>query len=309
MVSQVRVLLIVNPLASGVGDRSLGDVFARLSAVSDLEVASTERAGHAAELAASLSPAEVAVAFGGDGTANEVVNGIAEGARFAVLPGGASSVLARQLGFSARPARAAGQLARSLASGRFRRLGVGTLDDRRFTFAASLGFDAEATRVIGDARRATAGNRRPGDWRVLAAAVRVLRADGYALHERMTIERPGGRSLRGSYVAIANQHPYSYFGPLPVRAVPHAGFESGLDAAVAGELRSRDLWRLAVYALVWPGHATGRDARVAYLHDVRDVRVVCDVPTAVQIDGEYVGHRDRVRLGYQEAAVDVYLAP
>ena len=290
MVRRMHVRLIVNPQASGVGERSLGEVVSRLAAVAELD------------------PGAVAVVFGGDGTANEVVNGLPPGVRFAVLPGGASSVLARQLGFSSRPAAAAAQLAPALAAGRYRTLGLGELDGRRFTFAASLGFDAEAMRLVDEARRAAPDHRRPGDLRVLAASLGVVRHEGFALHERMTLEPAGRPPVRASYVAIANQHPYTYFGRLPVRAVPRAGFASGLDAAAAMEIRTRDLWKLAMYALVWPRHASGADPRVAYLHDLHDLTVICDGPTAVQIDGEYVGRRDHVRVRYLDAAVEVYLA-
>lgn len=308
MVRRMHVRLIVNPQASGVRERLLGEVADRLSAVADLEVARTERAGHAEALASELERGSVAVAFGGDGTANEVVNGLGPGVRFAVLPGGASSVFARQLGFSPRPANAADQLASALAARRYRTIGMGDVDGRRFTFAASLGFDAETTRLVDEARRAATHNRRPGDLHVLATAFGVVRRQGYALHERMTLEAGGRAPMRASYVAIGSQHPYTYFGRVPVQAVPRATFESGLDAAVAAEIRSRDLWKLAVYALVWPRHASRGDPRIAYLHDLRDLTVTCDEPTPVQIDGEYVGHRERVRVRYHEAAVEVYLA-
>ena len=97
----VQVRLIVNPLASAVGDRIVDGVTARLAAVCDLEVVRTEYPGHARALAAAAT--DVAVALGGDGTANEVVNGLPAGVGFSMLPGGASSVFARQIGFTDEP--------------------------------------------------------------------------------------------------------------------------------------------------------------------------------------------------------------
>src|SRR4029077_3229950 len=88
---RMRVRLIANPNASGV-DRTLVDrVGAELGPAGDLEVALTEHAGHAVELA-GLPGADVVVVLGGDGTANEVVNGLSAGAALGVLPGGATSV-------------------------------------------------------------------------------------------------------------------------------------------------------------------------------------------------------------------------
>jgi diacylglycerol kinase family enzyme len=94
----MRVRLIVNPRATGVSGSVLDAVVAQLERVCDLEVAQTERAGHAIDLAREVDAGAV-VAVGGDGTANEVANGVRPGVLMGVLPAGASSVLARHLGF------------------------------------------------------------------------------------------------------------------------------------------------------------------------------------------------------------------
>jgi diacylglycerol kinase family enzyme len=304
----VRVRLVVNPRATGVGEGVIDAVTTRLVAVGELEVCRTERPGHAVELAAAPG-ADAVVAMGGDGTYNEVVNGLPAGVRLGVLPAGASSVFARQLGFATDPVVAAGQLARALAANSTRPLGLGRMDGRRFTFAASLGLDAATMRAVDRERITRPGNRRPGDLRVVAAAVRELAAQGFALRERMTLEAPGRPPERASYVLVANQHPYTYFGRLAVQAAPRASFDSGLDAVAVGELRARGLWRLAVYALVWPRHAAGRSHRVGYLHDLRRFSVRCDAPTPAQLDGEYVGDVEGAEFAYEEAAMRVYVPP
>jgi diacylglycerol kinase family enzyme len=300
----MQLRLIANPTASGVSRGLVESVAHRLAAVGEVERCMTERAGHAIELAAAPG-ADVVVAMGGDGTVNEVVNGLPPGARLAVIPAGASSVFARQLGLPRRPPAAAGVVADAIRFGAMRSLGLGVANGRLFTFSAGMGLEAEAMRVVGEQRSARADARRPGDLKVVVAAMRALRADGFALPERMTIELAGA-SMRCSYLAVANQHPYTYFGRLPVRTAPLAGFASALDAVVVGQLRSRDLWRLPVYGLVWPGHARRRDRRVAYLHDVAELDVVCDLPVPLQVDGEYLGLVERVELRYRPAALDVF---
>ena len=300
----MRLRLIANPNASGV-TRSLVDAVARrLSEVGEVEVRLTERARHATELAGEPG-ADVAVAMGGDGTVNEVVNGLSPGGVLAVVPAGASSVFARQLGLPRRTLPAAGLVAQAIAAGSQRTVGLGLANDRLFTFSAGMGLEAEATRVVDEERYTRFDGRRPGDLKVIAAAVRTLRNDGYALPERMTIE-VDGTSIRCAYLAIANQHPYTYFGRLPVRTAPLAGFDTALDVAVVGELRRRDLWRLPVYGLVWPAHARRRDRRVAYLHDVDAFDVVCDEPVPLQLDGEYMGRVERLAVRYRRDAVRVF---
>jgi len=306
IVHPVQVRLIANPLATGVSEQVLDAVVARLTAVCSLELRRTEGVGHAARLAAEPG-ADAVVAMGGDGTANEVVNGMPAGVKLGVLPAGASSVFARQLGFSLHQMEAGGQLARALAADHTRPVGLGRMDGRRFTFAASVGFDAAATRDIDLARRERPGNRRPGDLSVVAAGVRELAGQRFRLPERMTVRADGGPPVRSSYLIVANQHPYTYFGRLPVQATPRAGFDTGLDAVAVGELRPHDLWRLAVYALVWPRHAGGGSSHLTYLHDLSRLDVECDGPTAVQLDGEYIDELPAVHIQYEPAAVEVFV--
>jgi diacylglycerol kinase family enzyme len=300
----MRVRLVANPTASGVSRALVDAVAAQLAEVADVELALTERPGHAVELAGTTG-AEVVVAMGGDGTVNEVVP---PGVDLGVVPAGATSVFARQLGLPRKPIAAAAVLASALRTRSSRAVGLGVANGRMFTFSAGMGLEAEATRVVDEERHTRYDGRRPGDLKVVAAAVRTLRSDGFALPERMTIELDG-RRLRCSYLAVANQHPYTYFGRLPVRTAPRAGFDTALDVVVVGELRSRDLWRLPFYGLVWPVHARRRDRRVAYLHDVDSFDVICDLPVPLQLDGEYLGPAERVEVRYRRDAVRVVIPP
>ncbi|HEY2789580.1 MAG TPA: diacylglycerol kinase family protein [Gaiellales bacterium] len=304
----MRVRLIVNAAATGVRGRVLDAVVASLEAVSELEVVTTEHAGHATELAAAVSGGAV-VGLGGDGTYNEIANGVRPGTLMGVLPAGASSVFARHMGFPNDPIAAAADVAAAIQAGSTRKIGLGVAGDRLFTFAAGLGLDAEATAIVDRARHKRPGNERPGDLRVLATALGVLRREGFALHERMTLRAAAGDAQRCSYVAVANQHPYTFLGPIPVRAAPRADFEHGLDVVFTRELRARDLWRLPVYGLIWPRHAKHGSRRVGYLHDLHSFTIECDEPTALQLDGEYVGHRDRVEFSYRPDAIEVLVPP
>jgi diacylglycerol kinase family enzyme len=304
----MRVRLIVNSAATGVHGPVLDAVVAALGGAGELEVVHTERAGHATELAAEVADGAV-VALGGDGTYNEVANGMRPGVLMGVLPAGASSVFARHLGLATEPVAAAGQVAAALAAGSTRSIGLGRADERLFTFAAGLGLDAEATALVDRARHERPGNQRPGDLKVLATAIGVLRSEGFALHERMTLRTDAGEQ-RCSYIAVANQHPYTFLGPIPVRAAPRADFAHGLDVVFTRELRGRQLWRLPVYALIWPRHARkGGSRRVGYLHDLHRFSVECDEPTALQLDGEYVGDVERVEFGYRPDAIAVLVPP
>jgi diacylglycerol kinase family enzyme len=304
----MRVRLIVNPTATGVRGPVQDAVVAHLERVCDLEVAETERAGHAVDLAREVETGAV-VGVGGDGTANEIANGVRAGVLMGIVPAGASSVFARHLGFPRDTVAAGGMMAEAIRHESAKLVGLGVADDRRFTFAAGLGLDAEATAAVDRIREERESRDRPGDLRVVQAALHILREEGFALHERMTIRTARGSVHRASYVAVANQHPYTFFGRVPVQVAPRADFEHGLDVVFARELRRRDLWRLPVYGLLWPRHARHGSRRVGYLHDLDEFWVACDVPTAIQIDGEYLGEVHRVRFRYERDAIRVLVPP
>jgi diacylglycerol kinase family enzyme len=240
---------------------------------------------------------------------NEVVNGLRPGAALGVVPAGASSVFARQLGFPQDSRRAARLVAAAISARSTRTIGLGELNGRRFTFAASVGFDADTTGRVDATRRHRRSRRRPSDVRVVVLALQTLREDGFALHEQMTVSADGGPGQRASWLAVANQHPYTYFGRIPVKAAPRARFDRGLDAVVAHELRPVDLWRLAVYGLFWPAHASGSSGRIGYLHDRATLEVTCDRPLGHQLDGEYLGAVERVLIRHLPGAVEVLVPP
>ena len=104
------------------------------------EVANTERAGHAAEIAASRGAEfDVVLTLGGDGTAMEVAGALAFSTiPVGVLAGGTGNLLARALGIPMRVERAVP----ALLAGSRRRIDLGVVKGRRFAVAAGVGIDA-----------------------------------------------------------------------------------------------------------------------------------------------------------------------
>src|SRR4029079_11389673 len=133
----------------------------------------TRHPGHATELAAGADGVDAIMVFSGDGTYNEALNG-ADGVKpFGFLPGGGTSVLPRALGIPRDPGQAARALGAALAEGRTRRISLGAVNGRRFSFSAGLGFDGEAVRRLKELGRAPAGAR-PGDVAFLRMVGRML---------------------------------------------------------------------------------------------------------------------------------------
>src|SRR5512147_2721199 len=96
-----RMLLIVNPYATTVSDRLKNLVVYALQGRYEVEAVATRAQNHATEICSDACDGsyDIVVAFGGDGTLNEVANGLAgTGVPVSVLPGGSTNVVARTLG-------------------------------------------------------------------------------------------------------------------------------------------------------------------------------------------------------------------
>jgi diacylglycerol kinase family enzyme len=294
----VNVALVVNPFASRVSEERLGEVRAKLESVSELEVILTERAGHATELVADACGrgVDAVVVFSGDGGFNEALNGIEGDVPIGFLPGGGTSVLPRALGLPQQPAAAAAQVAEAIAAGRTRRISLGRVNGRRFSFAAGVGIDAEAVRRVDEMGRAHDG-KRPGDLAFARAIVASVAANRGHVEPALEIEEFG----RAAFAFIANGNPYTYARNIPMPLVPDADFELGLDFVAPLRLRRRSLlW--TSYALL-RGHP--RAARFHVGHDLDRIEIRCDRPLPLQVDGEDLGDVEEAVFEAERDAVSV----
>jgi diacylglycerol kinase family enzyme len=303
-VARPRLRLIVNPVASGVRERSVRAVLSVLEPHCDVELVETKWRGHASVLAAEAVAArhDGVVAMGGDGTANEVLNGTGDGLPVGVLPAGGTSVLPRALGMPRNVAAAASLVADAVVEGRERRINLGIVNGRRFAFAAGVGADAQAVRLVDSAGRPR--GRRPGDVYFAAQIVRtLLRGD---FREPQLEVSLGDRPVtRGVSVFAANVHPWSYLGPFALKLAPRATFEGGLDIVVPSDMRRRHLPRYATQLLFTGSQARRPDRLLAYLHDVDDVRVTCIRPLPLHADGDDLGDVEVALFGIARDAARI----
>lgn len=280
-----RVLLVVNPQASSVTGERVDAVTKALGP--DLDVARTERPGHATELVRDAD-ADAVVVFGGDGAFNEALNGLRADLPLGLVPGGGSSVLPRALGLPNDPAEAARQVADALRAGRTTEISLGRVNGRRFGFAAALGFPAEVVRRVDDLGREKYG-RRPPDRVFLANALRILAESRGRIPAQLEVVGHG----RASFALVANVDPYTYLGRLPVRAAPGARWDNGLDLAAPRSVGPLAIPRLVFAALT--GRTPGASG-VLYLHDLGALELRADRPLPLQVDGEDLGDVERAEF-------------
>ncbi len=299
-----RLRLIVNPVASGVKERSVRTVLRVLAPVCDVELVETQRRGHASELAAEAAALgfDAVCAMGGDGTANEVLNGAGDLLPIGVLPAGGTSVLPRALGLPRGIGAAARRLGEALVAGRTRTINLGLVNGRRFAFASGVGADAQAVRLVDDAGRPR--GRRPGDAYFAAQIMRTLLRGDFR-EPQLEVLIAGEVVARGGSVFVAKVHPWSFVGPFALKLAPRATFEGGLDVVVPADMRRRHLPRYATQLLVTGSQAYRTDRLLAYLHDVDEMQVVCSRPMPLHADGDDLGDVEEAVFGVVRNAARV----
>jgi diacylglycerol kinase family enzyme len=338
----MRALVVANPAATttnrGVRDRVLTTLADELQ----VELAETTHRGHGSELArkACVEGVDVVLALGGDGTVNEVVNGLLHdgpGDRvppLAVVPGGSTNVFCRALGRSRDPLAATREVLDSLRAGRTRRISLGTAsvrgattaparlpdpalaqaaadagaaahpewsEPRWFAFSAGLGFDAD---VIGrvEAHRAR-GVRSTGLLYVLEATGAFV-FGGERRDPAMSAHLPGGPPLDGLFLClVSNVSPWTYLGARAVNPTPDATFDGGLDVFALGP--TGILRMLHHVREVFAARPDVRGTGVHRWHDLDELTLTARRPQGWQLDGDHLGTATGLRVRSVPSALTV----
>jgi diacylglycerol kinase (ATP) len=277
----VNVAVIVNPI-SGTGSRPdaarrraelAAAIFERRGVAAELFV--TERGGHARELAASAVArgAALVVAWGGDGTVNEVASALAFGpASLGIVPSGSGNGLARELRIPMDPARAIDVA----LDGSDQIIDAGECDGHLFFNVAGLGLDACVAR-----RFAEIGGTQRGFSRYLQVSARELLA--FRPVEHTIVADDVTIRSRALLIAIANGRQYGNGAVI----APHARLDDGcLDVVV---VTHRPPLAVLFHAPRLFGGRIGRVPGVT-MSAARRVEISGAGPTLYHVDGEpFVG--------------------
>lgn len=303
----MRALLVANPHATTTTAAGR-DVIARaIAGEVKLDVVATERRGHAAEAAAQAvrDGVELVVAHGGDGTLNEVVNGVMaatgghpgdtlDGPVVGIVPGGSANVFARALGVPVDPMAATARLLEQVGHRTSRLVGLGHAQPdgdapgRWFTFNAGLGWDAE---VVAAVERARAAGREATPLRYAATAMRQYVGQRRKPHS-MTVDIAGAAAVADVRLAfVSTTDTWTYLGSRAVRTNPGSVIGAGLGVFGLRDLGAGTVASTLHHILRAGGDPHGR--KVLRQDAVGHVRVRAAAPVALQVDGEHLGdHRD-----------------
>jgi diacylglycerol kinase family enzyme len=290
-----------------------------LAGLVELDVERTQYRGHARELAAAAR-GELIIVLGGDGSINEVVNGVmgrnggsdggpdaigSDGGGkplIAVIPGGGANVLARSLGLPVDAAAAICRVREVVAAGRYRTIGLGLAADRYFTFSAGLGLDAE---VVGEVDRLRAEGRRESTSLFLRTIIRQYYRGTDRHRPALTLERDGQPPVGDLFMTIiTNRSPWTYFRDRPLLPVPHPDFNSGLDLLALRQIRPTTILNAVGQMLYVRSRPTrGRDLLSVIGSESLTLRSAR--PIAFQVDGEYLGETEAVKFQFVPQALRV----
>lgn len=298
----MRALLVVNPQATSTTPAGRDVLTHALASELKLDVLQTRYRGHAAEAvaAAAREGVELVIAHGGDGTVNEVVNGILEAfpdgpgpevPALAVLPGGSANVFARAIGVPRDAMEATASVLAALEAGRSRMVGLGRADDRWFTFNAGMGWDAD---VVADVERARAKGLEASPGRYARTALRhYLRQ--YRRPTTLTVELPGREPVDGvRLMLVCNTDPWTYLGSRPVRTNPGCGRTDGLALFALLHLGPTTIVPVLREMLRKEGNPDG--PKILRDDELPLIRVSSSTPVALQVDGDYLGERSEMEF-------------
>ena len=285
-----RLLIIVNPYATTVSDRLRHLVVYALQGRYDVEAVDTQAQGHATELArqAAAEGVDVVVAFGGDGTVNEAANGLAgSDTALTCLPGGSANVFAKILGIPGDLVDATEHVLAMADDWRPRRVDLGVVNGRCFTFSSGLGIDASVTRRVDRKPRLKA---RYGPWFFTWAAIASFHRE-YLVHPPRMVATVGGQTYEGVTTIVQNASPFTYFRDRPIEIADGADLQSGtLAGGVLGRATPIDMptvtWRALSARARMADHR--RISSFAGATEVL-VRSADERPLPLQVDGDFLG--------------------
>jgi diacylglycerol kinase family enzyme len=280
--SDERAVLIVNPNAGRLSERTREEVVAGLRSRLRVDAYSTSARDSGIPIAAQAAEQGVplVIAFGGDGHVNEVVNGLAgTDTVLGIIPGGTMNVFARALGIPLDPFEAIDRLV-AASPGDDRAVPLGRMDTRYFTFSAGCGFDAEAAERV---ERYVPAKRRFGELFFYWSAFRVLTGTYRHRNPSMILRGPFG-DVPVAMAIASNAGPYAYLAGRPVRIAPDVRLEGGIDVFALKSMRLEALPSYTYRSIVSGNLVSHPDA--FYASDLESFELLAEKPFYRHVDGE-----------------------
>jgi diacylglycerol kinase family enzyme len=309
----MRTLLVANTFATSTDDAIQARVVNELSKHLDITTVNTSARNDAIEIARSAQQQgfELVIGLGGDGTVNEIANGLLldgpnpEGPLLAAIPGGNGNVFARNMGLSENPIEATTQILNAINNQNFQEIGVGRIAtnniSRWFLFNAGIGLDAAVLAEM-EARRAS--GKAVNDFAYATLALRELFARTDRKHGSLSLVSDSGGIQRNAHFAlIVNLAPWAYLGSKALNPLPAASHHTALDVYAPTSLSVSSVLRLASRAIA--GKSAENDRNVIALTNQKQVHIQAEMPLWIQVDGDVIAQSTELTATHIPSALRV----
>jgi diacylglycerol kinase family enzyme len=307
-----RMLLIVNPYATTVSDRLKNLVVYALQGRYEVETVATEAQNHATEIGREVRDHgyDVVVGFGGDGTLNEIANGLAgTDVPVSVLPGGSTNVVCRTLGIPNDVVDATEHLLALVDEWAPRKIDLGVADGRHFVFSCGVGIDATVVKRV-DAHPRLKSRAGPYyyTWATISAFYRQYMVKPVKLGVEID-----GETTEGITALAQNSDPFTYFASRPIRVCEGVEIDDGtLSLGVLKRAAQRDMPTL-IPRLFSENRPAARHRQIVHHEGVKAASIASVSqtkdgtlrPFPVQVDGDYIGERTHIDLQVEPSALTV----
>jgi diacylglycerol kinase family enzyme len=307
-----RMLLIVNPYATTVSDRLKNLVVYALQGRYEVEAIETEAQNHATEIGREVRDHgyDVVVAFGGDGTLNEVANGlVGTDVPVSMLPGGSTNVVCRTLGIPNDVVDATEHLLALVDDWRPRRIDLGKVDDRHFVFSCGAGIDATVVkRVDAHPRMKSMAGPYYFSWAAVSAFYRSYLVNPVRLRAQVD-----GDEAEGVTALAQNSDPFTYFSDSPIRVCEGIAIDDGtLALGVLKRAATRDMPTL-IARLFSESNPAARHRQIEHFPGITEATISSASetkdgvirPFPVQVDGDYIGEKTEMTLRAEPGALTI----
>ncbi len=307
-----RMLLIVNPYATTVSDRLKNLVVYALQGRYEVEMVATEAQNHATEIGREVRDHgyDIVVAFGGDGTLNEVANGLAgTDVPVSVLPGGSTNVVCRTLGIPNDVVDATEHLLAAVDEWAPRKVDLGKAGERHFVFSCGVGIDATVVKRVDSHPRLKS---RAGPYYYSWAAISAFYRGYMVKPVRLRVEIEG-EATEGVTALAQNSDPFTYFASHPIRVCEGVEIDDGsLSLGVLKRAAQRDMPTL-IPRLFSEKRPAARHRQIEHFEGVTAAGITSISqtkdgiarPFPIQVDGDYIGERTHLELSVAPGALTI----
>mgnify|MGYP006269815421 CR=1 FL=1 len=309
----MRGLLVVNPFATTTSGVTREQIVATLRHNIDLDVVETTHSGHATQLAhqATTHGIDVVIGFGGDGTMNEITNGVLQdgpqpnGTSIAAIPGGHANVFIRNLGIPADPLQATNYLVEQMDNAQPKLVGLGILSTetaaRWFLFNAGIGLDAAVLARMQE-RRTT--GKPANDLAYAGIAVHELLTHNVLAQPTLHITDQNNADVGTSQCAlIINLAPWTYLGNRPLDVASDATLANALDVYAPHNLKPRAMGQFLRRIFT---NQTGPAREAIHLKNQDFVSFSTNPSMWVQVDGEALQLASQISVTHVRDVIRVW---